>query len=93
MPQSSKTESSPGKTIHNRRLDKQNPEIALKILRFLKTNPDCFNAKWRALNYNEFRRFVKYLVTDCGCDMYLKRVEDPNWMKHLKGIYERLKKW
>ena len=92
MPTTPQKESSPG-ILPRGRLEKQNPEIALKVLRYLKTNPDCFHPKWKDLEKGKFLQFVKYLATDCGCDMYLKRAEDPNGAKRLQGLYENLKKW
>ena len=79
--------------FNNGRLDKQNPTIALKVLMYLKNNPEAFNTKFRNLSLKHFRNFVKYLATHCGATIYLKRAVDPNSEKQLRELYGNLKKW
>ena len=84
---------SPSKFKNRGRLDKQNPLIALKVLKYLKANPDAFHIKWKDLNKSKFRGFVKFLAKDCGGLIYMKRAEGQSEKTKLKNLYGNMKRW
>ena len=84
--------SSPTEFSHRGYLDKQNPDIALKVLRYINNHPDSFHSKWKELSKAKYRLLVKYLAEECGAFMYL-RAGGGKFEKMIKNLYGNLKKW
>lgn len=86
-------EPSPSVFNNRGRLDKQNPQIALKVLKYIQNAPDSFHVKWKELNKGKFRKFVKFLALECGGMIYLRRAEGQTKKAQLKDLFGNLKRW
>jgi len=74
-------------------LDKQNPLIALKVLRYVSKNPDAFHSKWKDLKKAKYRTFIKFLATECGATKYSLRAGGGVTITTLKNLHGNMKKW
>ena len=74
-------------------IDKKSPTLTLKILTYLKNNPDSFHSKFNQLELNEFRKFINFLSDECGAWKYKERGKANSTISDLSKSYGNIKRW